>query len=85
MTNEDITTNVDNAYSRGNIMQPNESPKTDYVGLVDEARRIGVSDEWLRKCVRLGKLQAVRAGKKILVRRGAVDAMLDATATAVAK
>jgi hypothetical protein len=50
--------------------------------LIGEATRNSVSPEWLRKQGRLGKLKIFRAGRKMLVRPGDVDRLLEGSASA---
>ena len=84
------TDNVDSETHAGigetNVDQSTQvaEQKTTFAGLASEARRNGVSAEWLRKCGRLGKLQIYHAGKKCLVRVGDVEKLIEATASAVA-
>ena len=56
-----------------------ESPEAQgprYVPLADEARRLGVSDMFLRRAARQGRIQLFRAGKKLLLLHGAADTLV---------
>jgi excisionase family DNA binding protein len=47
-----------------------------YEALTDAARRLGVSDELLRRRARAGVLRTWRIGRKVLLLRGDADALL---------
>jgi hypothetical protein len=59
-----------------------EAQKAEYRGLSEEALRTSTSASWLRKQANLGKLKIYHAGRKILVKVGDVDRLLEGSAAA---
>jgi excisionase family DNA binding protein len=53
--------------------------ETKYVSVAEEARRLSVTPEFLHKLGREGRLKVFRLGRKALLRKGALDEMLEAS------
>lgn len=47
-----------------------------YLSVLEAARLLSVSPQWLRQCIRAGKLRALRVGRAWVVSRVSVEAAL---------
>ena len=56
--------------------KPSADESPHYVGLAAEARRLGVSTEFLRRAAAAGKIRAFRLGNKWLLLKGTADALV---------
>jgi hypothetical protein len=59
---------------------PTDVIPVEYHSLAMESKRVGMSAEWFRLQGRLGNLRVYRAGKKMLVKPGDVDRLLESRA-----